>query len=102
MSRDFCVLVFFHKIAPPGPIRGTLRRFRFFQKIRQDIQQKVGSAVYCIMIHRGMVTWRCILHRRVAIPRCIIHRFFCQISLRIFGKNRNRRSVPLMGQGGAI
>ena len=28
---------FFHQIAPPGPIRGTLRRFRFFPKMRGDI-----------------------------------------------------------------
>jgi len=28
---------FFHQIASPGSIRGTLRRFRFFQKIRGDI-----------------------------------------------------------------
>ena len=37
---------FFHKIAPPGPIRGTLGRFRFFLKIHGDIQQKVSTGVY--------------------------------------------------------
>ena len=29
---------FFHQIAPPGPIRGTLGRFWFFPKIRGDIR----------------------------------------------------------------
>ena len=37
---------FFHQIAPPDPIRDTLGRFRFFLKIRGDIREKVGSAVY--------------------------------------------------------
>ena len=52
------------------------------------------------------------IHRVVAVPWCIIperqlrgvsytaEQTFCQISLRIFGKNPNRRSVPLMGPGG--
>ena len=38
--------MFFHQIAPPGPIRGTLGWFRFFPKICGDIRQKVVSAVY--------------------------------------------------------
>ena len=37
---------FFHQIAPPGPIRGTLGRFRFLLTIHLDIRQKVGLAVY--------------------------------------------------------
>ena len=44
--RDFCVLFFGHQIAPLGPIRGTLGRFRFFMKICRDIRPKVRSAVY--------------------------------------------------------
>ena len=39
----FC---FFHQIAPPGPIRGTLGQFQFFLKIHEEIRQKVGSALY--------------------------------------------------------
>ena len=45
VSQDFWVL-FFHQMAPPCPIRITLRRFRFFPNIRGDILQKVGSVVY--------------------------------------------------------
>ena len=41
LSQDLCVLIF-----SICSIRGTLGRFRFFWKIRQDIPQKVGSAVY--------------------------------------------------------
>ena len=37
---------FFHQIAPSGSIRGTLGCFRFFPKIRRNIRQKVGPAVY--------------------------------------------------------
>jgi len=37
---------FFHQIAPPGPIRGTLWWFWFFHNISDDICQGVGSAVY--------------------------------------------------------
>ena len=29
---------FFHQIAPPGPLEGTLGRFQFLPKIRGDIQ----------------------------------------------------------------
>ena len=36
----------FHQLAPPGPNKGTLGRFRFWPKIGVDIRQKVGSAVY--------------------------------------------------------
>ena len=42
-------MLFFHKIAPPGPNRGTygtLGRIRIFQNIRGDIRQIVGFAVY--------------------------------------------------------
>ena len=45
VTRFLCV-GFLHQIAPPGPIRGTLGRFRFFPKVTGDIRQKVGSAVY--------------------------------------------------------
>ena len=44
--HNIFVCWFFHQIAPPGPIRGTFGRFRFFPKIRRDIRQKVGSGVY--------------------------------------------------------
>ena len=40
------MLVFWHQIASPGPIRGTLGRFRFLPKIRGYIQHNVSLAVY--------------------------------------------------------
>ena len=36
---------FLHQLAPHGPLRGILGHFRFVPKIREDIRQKVGSAV---------------------------------------------------------
>ena len=37
VSRDFLVLIF-HQIALPGPIRGVQERFRFFLNICGDIR----------------------------------------------------------------
>ena len=51
VTRFFSV-GFFHQIAPPGSIRGTLGGFRFFPKIYRDIQAKVGSAVYDTLWNR--------------------------------------------------
>ena len=44
--KGFLCVGFFHQIAPPGPIRGTLGRFYFLPNIRVDNQQKIGSALY--------------------------------------------------------
>ena len=38
VSWDFWVMFFFHQIASPGPIRGTLRWFQFWSNIREDIR----------------------------------------------------------------
>ena len=86
---------FFHQIAPPGPIRGTLGRFWFFLKIHGDIWQKSWlsgvwyTLEWWIRGVRYTAEWQlcgvsyttewwlggvCIIHHGMVTQRCILHR----------------------------
>ncbi len=70
----------------PGPIRGTLRRFRFFRIFAQIFEKLYFQR--CPR-HRGKVPCRCPRHRGKVPCRCLGHRGGILFALKINGGVRD-------------